>query len=221
MTTKPKAPPSTPKSRTLEVASTSKESRDVLLAKAAAGPYVGAASVITDYGRATWGELSLTELAHALKAQAVDVSSGDLSRPEAMLCAQAVALNTMFAELARRAACNMGEYTGAAEIYLKLALRAQNQCRSTLETLATIKNPPIFAKQANIAHGPQQVNNESVPVARAEQIKNAPTELLEHDHGQRLDTGTAATAGGGNQKMVTVEAVHRPANGGRQGRRQS
>ncbi len=44
--------------------------------------------------------------------------------------------------------------------YLRLALKAQSQCRATLETLATIKNPPaVFARQANIAHGPQQVNN--------------------------------------------------------------
>ena len=41
-----------------------------------------------------------------------------------------------------------------------MALRAQNQCRMTLETIATIKNPSVvFAKQANIAAGHQQVNN--------------------------------------------------------------
>ena len=50
------------------------------------------------------------------------------------------------------------------EAYLRMALKAQNQCRMTLETLATIKNPPaVFARQANIAHGPQQVNNAMVP----------------------------------------------------------
>jgi hypothetical protein len=36
----------------------------------------------------------------------------------------------------------------------------------TLETLATIKNPPVvFARQANIAQGPQQVNNQMMPAA--------------------------------------------------------
>ena len=40
---------------------------------------------------------------------------------------------------------------------MRMALKAQNQCRMTLETLATIKNPPVvFAKQANTAQGPQQ-----------------------------------------------------------------
>jgi hypothetical protein len=40
-----------------------------------------------------------------------------------------------------------------------LALKAQSQCRATLETLTTIKSPPVlFAKQENIAAGPEQVN---------------------------------------------------------------
>ena len=50
----------------------------------------------------------------------------------------------------------MGEYLLATETYLRLALKAQSQCRATLETLAAIKNPPvIFAKQANVTTGPQ------------------------------------------------------------------
>jgi hypothetical protein len=49
---------------------------------------------------------------------------------------------------------------GVIENYMRMAMRAQNQCRMTLETLATIKNPPVvFAKQANINNGGQkQVN---------------------------------------------------------------
>ena len=44
--------------------------------------------------------------------------------------------------------------------YLRVALKAQAQCRATLETLAEMKQPPtLLARQANIAHGPQQVNN--------------------------------------------------------------
>ena len=42
-----------------------------------------------------------------------------------------------------------------------VAFKAQSQCRATLEALAAIKNPPVvFARQANIAQGPQQVNNQ-------------------------------------------------------------
>jgi hypothetical protein len=42
---------------------------------------------------------------------------------------------------------------------MRLAFKAQSQSRATIETLAAIKNPPVvFTRQANIANGPQQVN---------------------------------------------------------------
>jgi hypothetical protein len=49
---------------------------------------------------------------------------------------------------------------------MRLALKGQAQCRSTLETLVALKNPPVvIAGQANISTGPQQVNNGSAPAA--------------------------------------------------------
>lgn len=65
-----------------------------------------------------------------------------------------------------------------------MALRAPTQSRMTLETLATIKNPPIFAKQANIAGGHQQINNGS----RAGDLETGQTKVLEVGNGERLDT---------------------------------
>ena len=41
-----------------------------------------------------------------------------------------------------------------------MALKAQDQSRRTLETLAQMKKPAVvIAQQANITQGPQQVNN--------------------------------------------------------------
>jgi hypothetical protein len=60
---------------------------------------------------------------------------------------------------------------------MRVALKAQNQCRMTLETLATVTNPRVvYAKQANIANGPQQVNNGNTTecAARAGQVVTAP-----------------------------------------------
>ena len=95
---------------------------------------------------------------------------------------------------------------------MRLALKAQSQCRATLETLATIKNPPVvIARQANISSGPQQVNNGPFP--RAEGIESTPNELLEQTNGERLDTGAASEAIGSDPAMATVGAVHRPKNG--------
>ena len=46
---------------------------------------------------------------------------------------------------------------------MRLALKAQAQARSTAEALAVIKNPMPYIRQANIAHGHQQVNNGTNP----------------------------------------------------------
>lgn len=79
-----------------------------------------------------------------------------------------------------------------------------------LETLGTIKNPPIvYAKQANIAHGPQQVNNGPASATRTEENRTAPTKLLEQSIEQPVDTGTPGTAGAGHSQMETMGAVHR------------
>jgi hypothetical protein len=98
---------------------------------------------------------------------------------------------------------------------MRLALRAQNQARATLETLALIKNPPrpTFVKQANIAHGPQQVNNGAVPAPEApsparEEPKNEQPQLLEHQpHEQWLDTRAPQTTGASNQALAPVGAI--------------
>jgi len=44
---------------------------------------------------------------------------------------------------------------------MRPVLKAQSQCRTTIETLSEMKNPkPVaFVQQANIANEPQQVNN--------------------------------------------------------------
>jgi hypothetical protein len=133
-----------------------------------------------------------------------------------MLVSQAHALNAIFTELARRSALNMGEYIDASEKYMRLALKAQAQCRATIETLAAIKNPPVvIARQANISAGHQQVNNCTPP--RAEVSNNQPNELLEHQHEPRLDPGATGTTGSGDQDLVPVEAVDRAQDARRQG----
>lgn len=115
---------------------------------------------------AVFGECEIAALVRDLRDQTRAVTQeGDMRAPEAMLYGQAVALQTIFTSLSRRAALNVGEYMNAAERYLRLALKAQAQCRATLETLHEMKNPrPVaFVQQANIAHGPQQVNNGLTP----------------------------------------------------------
>jgi hypothetical protein len=180
--TEPKREPGA--SRTLHSVAKPGETREQLIAQIAAAGMLENAATVQAFGKGTVGEIGITEAVHALRERADAMSRGDLSGAEAMLAAQASSLNAIFAEMARRAAANMGEYLSATETYLRLALKAQAQCRATLETLATIKaGPVVIARQANIAHGPQQVNNGvSQPVradARAGNSVAARSELLE------------------------------------------
>lgn len=158
--------------------------------------------------KGSMGEQPLTESLDALTAQIKEVRSGKLGSAERMLVAQANTLDAIFNELARRAALNMGEYLNATDRYLRLALKAQSQCRATLETLAAIKNPPvIYARQANIANGPQQINNGTPPAHVGGENTIEPNKLLEHTHGQRLDTGTTGAAICADTAMATMGEI--------------
>ncbi|MDN7592365.1 hypothetical protein [Burkholderia seminalis] len=158
-------------------------------------------------------DVDLTAFAGELQRQANAVTNGDLSGVETMLMTQANTLDVVFNQLARMAATS--GYLPKKEIYLRQALKAQSQCRATLQTLAEIKNPrTVFAKQANIAHGPQQVNNGVTTGAAAgsracaqENDVTQSNELLEHHHGERLDIRATGTASGSDPAMAAVGEV--------------
>ena len=83
---------------------------------------------------------------------------GDLALTSRMLAAQATTLDSMFTELARRTALNMGDYINAAERYGRLALKAQSNCRATLETLARLHQPrEQTVKHVHVNEGGQAV----------------------------------------------------------------
>ena len=159
------------------------------------------------------GEVDLAKLLDDLRTRVEKVQGGDMRPVEAMLYGQAVTLETIFTSLARRATSQ--EYLKQFQAYLGLALKAQAQCRSTLEALAEIKNPrPVqFVKQANMTTGPQQVNNtyaggtlerSARAQAGAGNSRSEPNKLLEADHGQRLDIGAQAATGRVNQKLAAL-----------------
>ncbi len=192
-----------PKQNALRVVQEPKKSSERVHADLALNPAVNAAATVQLFGRGTIGKLEITETLEAMMETVASVRKGDMSGPEALLVAQASSLNSIFTELARRAGLNMGEYIEASERYMRLALKAQAQCRATIETLAAMKNPPvIIARQANIANGPQQVNNGE---PRAEKIETSPNELLESEHGKRLDPGAAQKTVGGDTGLVPVD----------------
>jgi hypothetical protein len=139
-----------------------------------------------------------------------------------MLTTQAHTLDTIFNQLARLSQANVGQYLEAADRFMRLALKAQSQCRATIETLAEIKYPkPVaFVRQANIANGPQQVNNRHFETstragAGAEKSENQQSKLLEQSNGERLECGAKGAPGGTDTPLETVGAVDRAENDGR------
>lgn len=206
-----KKPPRNPS--TLEIFSVSEEEAPAALAQTLTGPYLASALVGCGVGKKLLGsDPDLTAMRAALKVAGDRINAGDLSKVEAMLYSQATALNLLFAEMNRRALNAL--YDGASfepgKGYMGISLKAQNQCRMTLETLGNIKNPPaVFARQANIANGPQQINNNAAPHAPARENQNPPSKLLEQSIEQQLDTGTQGQTVSGNPGVATMDPVNR------------
>jgi len=186
----------------VEVTTRKDDNLDDAIARILTQPEVQAASTIQ-----LWqGDVSeVNALARTLSLQIDDVNNGNMKRPEAMLLAQAHTLDELFNNMARRA--RNQDQLKHYETFLRLALKAQGQCRSTLETLAAIKNPPvIYAKQANIANNQQINNGVPAPVPHAGEIKNQPNELLEAQYGSTtLDSRTTSSAIGQDKAMATLE----------------
>lgn len=146
-----------------------------------------------------------------LRDQAAAVQSGDLTHAEAMLINQASSLQALFARLTERAMeqTQMPHLEG----FMRIALRAQSQCRATLETLAAIKNPPIvYARQANVTTGPQQINNSMAAPMRAREIETAQTQLSGGINELLSDTGTSGNASRVNPALETLGKIDRAEN---------
>jgi hypothetical protein len=168
----------------------------------------------------TTGKADLQSLTDALMERINGVRDGNMACAESMLVAQAHTLDAAFHMLLRVAEGNLIDHFDGAERVMRLALRAQNQARATLETLSTVKNPPhpaTFVRQQNIAHGAQQVNN-GVPTLLASapaREQDGPPKLLEQQHEQWLDTRAAATPGAVDPAVATVGEVNGTSDRGR------
>ena len=207
------AKPSNPNAMTLT--QPDGKSRERLLAELGFSTLAANADTARTYAKGMAGELHFKDSVAVMREKAEQVQRGDLSEAEATLTAQAVTLDAIFNALARRAALNMGEYMGACETYLRLALKAQAQCRATLETLAEVKYPKAatFVRQQNVAYQ-QQVNNnaankESTTPAHAHgKNTTSSNELIKEPANATLDARGTTAAIGVNSPLETVGAVN-------------
>ena len=159
----------------------------------------------------TLGTLDLTECFAQMLGRAKEVSNGSTQSQEAILAGQIISLNAIYTDLALMARNNRSNCV-VFERLMRLALKAQSNCRATAEALAAIQNPPtVFAQHANIANGPQQINNGFPSAncsARAKNSDSLPNELLEA-HGERLDPRTQSTTSNRDQELATVGTIDR------------
>jgi hypothetical protein len=209
--TKVVAPKLPAPSQPLNVVAQQGETEGQTYARAVFSPAILSAIPAHDWlGKGWRNDVSLADTVTAMSAASKKVNANDLSDIEATLANQAVALSSIFANLSNRAKLNVAEYPQAFEMYMKLALKAQNQARMTLETLANVKNPPVvFAKQANINNGGQQQVNNTLH-APATENENRPSKILEQSIEQRMDTGTQSQTGAGNSTVEAMAELHRP-----------
>jgi hypothetical protein len=184
--------------------------RKKAVAKVTASSALNSAKIVTAYNAGS--DVDRVASTNVMIEHQLEVKAGDMSRAECMLMNQAVALQSMFVDLALRAKAetsfsNMQVMTG-------LALKTQSACRATLQALGDLKYPrqATFVRQANIAHGAQQVNNESTPaLARTQLNQSVKNKLLEgvNDGSTYMDIGTTPTAAGKYPELATLEPVHR------------
>lgn len=142
----------------LHIAEQAGKSKERQLAEIALDPAAQSLSPVQQFTKSAFGEQDVSSLFGALQGQIDKMKGGDISEARAMLAGQAIALNAIFSEIARRAGCNMGEYLQATQLYMNLALKAQAQCRATIEALDRLTNGHVqTVKHVHVSEGGQAV----------------------------------------------------------------
>jgi hypothetical protein len=209
------------KARQLALVMREGQTEDKAKAEMALGPELANASTFVDFTKNIFPDISLQECIEVMRADIKAVNGGNLDKLEGMLTAQAEALNAMFNQMAKKSI--HAEYLPQMETFMRMALKAQSQCRTTVETIAEIKFPKsaTFIRQANIANQ-QQVNNGHSETntrthAQAGKVIDSSTELLNEVNHAALDTGRTAAAIGLDKGLAALEAVDRTKDRNRQG----
>jgi len=137
--------------------------------------------------------LDIPRLMAVLKAESERLSEGKSGDVGPILANQALALQSLFARLTERALSH--SHVSNIEAFMRLALRAQNQCRATLETLSSLnKAPTVFAQQANVATN--------------QQINYAQNQLSGDEDELRQDTRAPGAEKAVNPEMEALGEVH-------------
>jgi len=160
--------------KNINIQSDPKNKREQVIADLMLSGLTNSTEIILTYNPSE--QLDRTEALLSLSRKAKSIGKGETWEMENILISQAVALDAIFTRLSIRAHGNFGQYMKAAETYLRLALKAQSQCRATLETLAEIKSPRPYIQNNRAEY--QQVNNAGVS-------RNSDTSTRAHAHAEK------------------------------------
>ena len=105
----------------------------------ALSPIVGSASIAIGIMGRQYPDATVQDAMDLIAEAAARVRAGEVGDLESMLVGQAITLNTAFMELARIAGPHIRGNFLAAEKYVRLALKAQAQCRATIEAIAALR----------------------------------------------------------------------------------
>lgn len=104
-------------------------------------PKVRNAATALNFGSHLYGGQSATSINDGISVVEMAVEetrNGELGGMSDILTAQALSLDAMFTNLASRSLSNMAQFPDAGERYMRLALKAQANCRSTIEALTKL-----------------------------------------------------------------------------------
>jgi hypothetical protein len=155
------------------------------------------AALTTHLYTANITEIDPSALVDRVQKLVKEVSAGDMSYLELMLASQAIVLDSIFHRLSSQAQQNIGHFVSATDTYLRLALKAQAQCRSNIESLANIKSPRQYISHTNVANL-MQVNNSH--------------ECIEASNGERMDFGAQTETVRDDQGLEALAAFNRSKN---------
>ena len=193
-------------------------------------PFTRHAAVLGSIGSKLYdgaGRPPIMETTKALTEQADKAAQGDTTLSSHLLASQALTLDTLFTEMVRRADSNMGKHPDAMERYMRLALKAQANCRTTLETLAKLHQPreqtvrhvhvneggqAVIAENFHHhAAGSEYVDSANQPLEPRGASRQSPALLGAQPSGQPLP-------GAGDEGKEAVQAARRKKHGRTKGK---
>jgi hypothetical protein len=201
------------------------------VAEQAIDPDVTSAAVVAAFWECLDGGIDPQAGYEAMRAHVAQARKNVRASAEATLLGQAAALNAIFADMARRAQAHMGRPGRAAERYLRLAMRAQNQCRATLNAVAELSgqrpdvvepSERIVRIERRIVYPERRPNEEPVAAELAPcpavdaagsgtDVEGATSGSGEESrsYGARLDGGAARRLFADGARAQTVGGLHR------------